>query len=969
VSRVAATVVLCSAALLAGAHSAAAATTVPAVADTYVDASAPKQRFGTTATLLAGTAPTRTAYVRFDLRAVTGPIARATLMLQAGSASLTGFEVRNVADSNWNERSIAYQNAPAVGSAVVGSSGAFITGPVSADITGAVVAGSVITVALTSQSTAALSFASRETGGQGPRLELETADVTAPAVSLTSPASGSTTNRVQPVFAGGAGTAAGDSTTVSVNVYPGTAASGTPVQTLQTTASGGSWSVTASAALSEGAYTARAQQADAAGNVAHSSANTFSIDITPPAVTLTNPASGAVVTATPTFAGAAGTASGDSPMISVRVFSGTATSGTPVQVVQAQAAGGAWSAASAAALSNGTYTARAEQADAAGNVGLSRAVTFAVQGAPPPAADYRTLVMSDAPRAYWRLGETSGLVAADQTSNGISGSYLNGVALARPGAIAGDANTAVGLDGVNDTVRVTNAAPLNASAAMSIEAWVRPAALPTASATIARKELQYLLRLSGTGAVTFRLWKGGAIAEATTPSGAVGTGGWAHVVATWDGATMRVHVNGTVRASRALVGPADVNAQDLYLGSSYNSYDYYAGMIDEVAVYAGALSEARVDAHYAAAAAAPGPAVTLLAPAPGRTMDATPNFGGAAAPDAGAVTVRVYSGTAASGTPVQSPGAAVQTSGTFSVRAAPLAAGTYTAVAEQSDAAGNVGRSAPSTFTVVAGGDPAVLAAGDIAACDTFGDEATAALLDRLAGTVLTVGDHVYEDATAADFANCYDPTWGRHKARTRPALGDHEYRTAGALPYFDYFGAAAGDPAKGYQSYDIGTWHVVALNEVCSEVGGCGAGSPQEQWLRADLAAHPSTCTLAILHKPRFSSGAIHGGSTAYQPFWQALYDFGAELVLSGDDHVYERFAPQTPAGSADPLSGIRQITVGTGGRSHYDFAAIQPNSEVRNNDAFGVLEVILHPTGYDWRFVPEAGRTFTDSGTSACH
>jgi hypothetical protein len=318
---------------------------------------------------------------------------------------------------------------------------------------------------------------------------------------------------------------------------------------------------------------------------------------------------------------------------------------------------------------------------------------------------------------------------------------------------------------------------------------------------------------------------------------------------------------------------------------------------------------------------------------------------------------------------VQTLSTTVQPVGTFSVLAQPLASGTYTAVAEQSDSAGNVGRSNPSTFMAEAGGDPVVLAAGDIVGCNTLGDEATASLLDRLRGSVLTLGDHVYEDSTASDFRDCYDATWGRHKARTRPAIGDHEYRTPGATPYFNYFGAAAGDPAKGYYSYNLGAWHVVALNAVCAEIGGCGTGSPEEQWLRQDLVANQSWCTLVVLHKPRFSSGAVHGSSTTYEPFWQAMYDNGVDLVLGGDDHVYERFAPQTPAGVADPVRGIRQITAGTGGRVLYSFATIEPNSEVRNNDAFGVLEVTLHSMSYDWRFVPEAGRSFSDAGSTGCH
>jgi acid phosphatase type 7 len=962
-------------ALVPSVAAAAPTATVVPNADTYVDASAPKQRFGTGLELLVGSAPTRTAYIRFDLRTVTSPLSRATLVVRATSASLSGFDVRPVTDTTWNERSMSYQNAPAVGATVAASSGSVTAGPVSVDVTPIVSAGRIVVLALTSPSTAPLSLASRETSGTAPQLVLEAVDAGAPSVTLTSPAAGSSTNQPRPTFAGAAGTAAGDSATVTVKVYAGSTASGTPVQTLQATAAAGSWSVVADAALADGTYTAQAEQADDAGNVGRSSPSTFTVDTSPPAPTLTSPASGSTVAERPTFAGAAGIAPGDGSAITVRVYAGTAATGTPVQTLQAQATGGSWSATATAALADGTYTARAAQADAAGNTGLSTATTFGVVGTgqPPPAA-YRSAVMSDSPRAYWRLGETSGLVAADQTSSGIAGSYMNGVALGRPGAVGGDPDTAIAVDGANDTVRVANAAGLNSTSAMSLEAWLKPLSLPATSATIARKEGQYLVRLYSNGSVRFRLWKGSGITEISTPAGAIGAASWSHVVVTWDGATMRIYVGGTVRASGSLAAPANVTAQDLYLGSSYNSYDYYTGGIDEVAVYGAALSATRVQAHYAAATSVDttAPAPRLMAPTNGSTTDATPNFGGSGGTtpgDAPTVTVRVYSGTAASGTPAQSLPAAVQTAGTFSVRASPLASGTYTAVAEQADAAGNVGRSDPSTFTVNASGDPVILAAGDIAGCGTFGDEATAALLDRLPGTVLTLGDHVYEDATASDFANCYDPTWGRHKARTRPTIGDHEYRTPGAAPYFDYFGAVAGDRAKGYYSYDLGAWHVISLNEVCSQIGGCGAGSPEEQWLRADLAAHPAQCTLAILHKPRFSSGAIHGSDPSFQPFWQALYDHRAELVLSGDDHVYERFAKQTPTGAADPVRGIREIIAGTGGRSHYNFGTIKPNSEVRNNTAFGVLQVTLHATSYDWQFVPEAGQTFTDSGTTACH
>ena len=273
-------------------------------------------------------------------------------------------------------------------------------------------------------------------------------------------------------------------------------------------------------------------------------------------------------------------------------------------------------------------------------------------------------------------------------------------------------------------------------------------------------------------------------------------------------------------------------------------------------------------------------------------------------------------------------------------------------------------------IVIKAGGssDPVLVGAGDIAECDRQDDEATADLLDLIPGTVYTAGDNVYDYGTAEEFANCYDPSWGRHKARTYPSAGNHEYRTDGAAPYYAYFGAAAGDPGKGYYSYDLGEWHIIVLNSNCSEIGGCEAGSPQEQWLRQDLAANSTLCTLAYWHDPRFNSGN-HGNHPSVGDFWQALYDFGVDVVINGHAHHYERFAPQDPAGLADPVNGIREFIVGTGGKSHAALVEIQPNSEIANDDTFGVLKFILHPTGYDWEFIPVPGESFTDSGFETCH
>jgi hypothetical protein len=264
---------------------------------------------------------------------------------------------------------------------------------------------------------------------------------------------------------------------------------------------------------------------------------------------------------------------------------------------------------------------------------------------------------------------------------------------------------------------------------------------------------------------------------------------------------------------------------------------------------------------------------------------------------------------------------------------------------------------------------PVLVGAGDIADCTNLaGAEATARLLEKIPGTVVAVGDLAYPDGTKENFA-CYDKTWGRVKDRTRPAPGNHEFHSKDATFYFEYFGKAAGDPKKGYYSYDLGTWHIIALNSECVEVGGCNAGSPEEKWLRADLASHRNACTLAYFHKPLFSSGGAHGDDLELKPFYQALYEADADVVLNGHDHDYERFAPQDPDGKLDSARGIREFVIGTGGKNHRPFGKPEATSEVRDATTFGVLKMTLKPKGYDWEFIPEEGKTFTDPGTDSCH
>ncbi len=273
----------------------------------------------------------------------------------------------------------------------------------------------------------------------------------------------------------------------------------------------------------------------------------------------------------------------------------------------------------------------------------------------------------------------------------------------------------------------------------------------------------------------------------------------------------------------------------------------------------------------------------------------------------------------------------------------------------------------PSSSLALDATAPLLVGAGDIATCGGTGDEQTAALLDTIPGVVFTAGDNAYPNGSPLDYALCYDPSWGRHKARTRPAPGNHEYNTAGAAGYFGYFGAVAGAPAEGWYSFDHAGWHVVVLNSSTD----IRAASPQLRWLQDDLAASGAPCVAAIVHHPRFSSGSTHGGRTAMQPAWEVLYAAGADVVISGHEHHYERFAPQKPSGAADAVYGIREFVVGTGGASGsgYPFGPAAANSEVRDNSTAGVLVLRLSPQGYAWTFVASAGGSFTDEGSASCH
>jgi 3',5'-cyclic AMP phosphodiesterase CpdA len=315
-------------------------------------------------------------------------------------------------------------------------------------------------------------------------------------------------------------------------------------------------------------------------------------------------------------------------------------------------------------------------------------------------------------------------------------------------------------------------------------------------------------------------------------------------------------------------------------------------------------------------------------------------------------------------------------------RSLPLAAGLLTGLvlAACGSATSTVARPPPSSAPPPPPAAPAarglaVAAAGDIVcgpherpSAVSCHDRQTAVLLDQIdPRLVLPLGDLQYPSGLLPDFRRYFAPTWGRWRARMKPVPGNHEWVRPPGAGYFDYFGARAGPRGRGWYSYDASGWHFVALNANCAQVE-CAVGSAQERWLRADLARHPRRCTLAYWHQPRFSSG-LHGNASNTAPLWADLQAAGAELVLSGHDHSYERFAPQTASGRLDAARGVIQFVAGTGGVNHYPIVRVKPNSLAHNSTTFGVLELTLRAGSWSSRFVPEAGRTYTDSASGRCH
>jgi hypothetical protein len=255
-----------------------------------------------------------------------------------------------------------------------------------------------------------------------------------------------------------------------------------------------------------------------------------------------------------------------------------------------------------------------------------------------------------------------------------------------------------------------------------------------------------------------------------------------------------------------------------------------------------------------------------------------------------------------------------------------------------------------------------LLAAGDIGLCGSRGAAQTGEMLDGMQGTILAVGDLAYPHGAVEDYVSCFDPVWGRHKSRTKPAPGNHEYESPGAQPYFDYFGAAAGPSGLGYYSFKAGDWLVLSLNSNVP-VGGTTA---QAQWIRSELAASTARCALAYFHHPLYSSGP-NGDNARLAGLWQLLYDNGVDVIVSAHEHLYERYGPMTPDGQRNDTKGIRQFIVGTGGAGLYSIQRLHPLSEMQII-SHGLLKLTLSAQGYQWEFLQVDGAR-GDFGQDVCH
>jgi hypothetical protein len=992
------------------------ATTLTAVADTYTSADAPSANYGTSNSMRLDGSPLLRGLVRFDAGTPAGPVERATLKVKATSAATKGLEVRPVASTSWGETSTNHSNAPPSGSPAV-TTGAVAAGEVvSIDVTPLVSGGGLVSFALTTPGSTAIAVASRETGAGGPRLVIETAGEEPPPdpdIVLTAPAQGAGTSDATPVFRGTA--APSGATTVSVLVYAGTGPSGTPLRTLSALrAPDGTFLVESTAPLPDGAYTARAEQLDSTGTLRFSNANTFTLDTDEEQF----------VAVADGYVDAAQPAAGFSTLTKLRV------DGTPVVrsylrfdlsslpykpdrlVLRLRANSSSSGGFDVRPVANDTWT----------EAGLTDATAPATGAVIAQKRDVTAGVLEVDVSA---LAEEPGPVSLALTSSHGTALTLGSRESDSPPALI------VGKPPPAPPARPLN--PIRAAFYYGWypNAWSQNGIDPytvlhptrgrydsgdTAVVADHVRDMDY-----GNIDAAIATWWGQTHHTNTRIQGLLDTTRSIGSDLRW---TIYYEKEGKQNPPVSEISSDLEHLRDRYMGhpawlriNGRPVVFVYAGGDDDCStidrwtqansigaylVFAKTFTGHENCANQPDAWHVYGPAQAVRE-LPGESYTISPGFDHVG--DGGARLPRDLARWRQNIRDMMASNAPFQLITTFNE----WGEGTSVESAQEWESASGRGAYLDALHDDgrEPGSDPVVAAAGDIACGHTTSatapcrQMATSDLLfDIGPDVVVPLGDGQQEAGELRDFLQFFDPSWGRMKTRIRPVIGNHEYEGSvggigadtcdpdvpypKACGYFDYFNGKgnmsgrAGDRDKGYYAYDVGTWRVYAVNSNCTIQGaaGCLPGSGQEQWLRQDLQANPRLCQMMVMHHPLITSE--HRGydedpvyNQNIRSLWEAFYAYGGDLVLTGHSQFYERFPLLNPAQQPDPARGIRQITVGTGGRAHNAVpdSQVEPLAEVRNDDTFGVLRVGLHPGGYDWNFRPEAGKTFTDADSTACH
>ncbi len=930
------------------------------VADAHVRSDARSTNYGSLGELWADSSPTTHSYLRFQVTGVEGTVSRALLRVHPKAGHSTGFQVRRVTSTSWGESSITYSNAPSVSSTVSASSGALTAGTFkTVDITSLISGNGTYSLALTTTSSTSLVLSSRESGANAPRLTVEHNDTTAPQTTLSS---------------GPSGTVAATSASFTFT----SSESGSTFQCSldSTTAYTACSSPKGYSGLAAGSHTFRVRAIDAAGN----------LDATPASRTWT-------IQATDITAPDTAIASGPSGTVASSAASFTFTSTESGSTFQCSLDSGVYAACSSpksySDLANGAHTLLVRAIDAAGNLDPTPASrTWTVDTIAPDTT------IGSGPSGT--VAETSASFTFTSTEAGstFQCSLDSTTAYTACSSPKGYSDLAEGSHTFR--VRAIDAAG-NVDTTPDTRTWTIQAADTTApdttissgpAGTYRSGSADFALSASETGsAFECRLDRGAFAACGATPTFHVANG------------RHELDVRAVDPAGNADASPAtrtwwadallqNGNFETALAGWTTQGGGYtvpgWKSSLGTLSLVSGGNTGSQAGR---VTATGPGSLAMNASPWPINSIPTgtTYRVQGSIRSDTPGKTVclrvREWDAGAVVGSAQQCQNTTSSWREFVALQYAALRSGselelyayqTATAVAGDSFELDGLSLSDGSPAAVPAtpaeSGDPTLLAAGDVASCWSSGDESVSRLLDTLPGTIAIPGDTEQNHGYADEFSGCFDPSWGRHKSRIKPAVGDHEYSTPGASGYFDYFGSAAATPGKGWYSYDLGAWHIVVLNSNCTEIGGCGPGSEQHTWLQQDLAANAGSCVGAYWHHPRWSAGTTHGSLTNSAPFWELLYQYGAEWVLGGNDHTYQRFAPQAPDGTLDRERGMRQFVVGEGGTMHYPLGPPLANTEAQNTGAFGVLRLTLHPGSYDWRFMAQEGKSFTDTGSTDC-